>query len=211
MRELRYSFAHLRKHTGSTRLAATQIMRERRADLESGFRAFDAFLAKLESEPASVQRNVRMLLACKFMNHVYAAIVLAESGLFVDAIGCERAGLEALAAYRLVTADPAVAGEYHEGKELRPGAVRHRLETLGHAAEAKLLRELYAGSSETSHVGRAHERFTMKWKRPGDGTLYFGGTFSHIDVQHLMGWLPRLLHWFIDPSKVEFTRDGKAS
>ena len=96
MTQNRYSLEKLREHTESIRRETCSLTAANPNDLDNAIRAFEAGLCELEGETVSLSRNVRLLLATKFFNHVYSALLLSEAGLVADAIGCERAALEAV-------------------------------------------------------------------------------------------------------------------
>jgi hypothetical protein len=147
----RYDFDSLRRHTAQGE------------PLRDGLRAFSDFVERLEREPPSLVRNVRLLLACRFFNHVYSALLLSEVGLTVDSVTCERTALESLAAFRLVSVAPAYAAKYESGNFPRPGEVRRLLGAHGEPEDVKHVRDLCSAGSEMVHVTRSNERFNCEW------------------------------------------------
>ncbi len=197
MRNLKYSFDNLRKHTESIRVQTSGTLQEMHLSIDQAFADFDTYLAEVERQPPSLERNIRMILACKLLNHMYSAFILAESGLIVDALLCERNALETIAFHWLICLDPASSQEYESNQIPRPVEVRRRLEKLG--ADITHLRDIYAAGSETSHVGRKSERFHSKWESPSKGELLFGGTFSPEDQAEMFQFLLALLYLFRQP------------
>jgi hypothetical protein len=196
MRKTIYSFSNLRRHSKDIRLKTTRLLRERTVKIDQAFYQFDAFFTDLEGQPKSLIRNVRMMLACQMLNHVYSSLILAEHGMIVDAWLCERNALETMAFHWLVCADPKAAEEFEKDEIPKPIEVRKRLEQLG--IDISYLKDFYASGSKISHVGRESERFNSQWESPLKGELLLGGKFSPEDQTELFRWLPLLLNWFVD-------------
>ena len=193
----KYSYDNLVIHTSYIRSKAKSIVEEQRVLLDEAFSDFSGALAELEQQPKSIERNVKMMLACKMFNHVYSGIILAESGLLADALLCERSALETIAFHWLICVEPSSALEYESGKTLRPVEVRRRLES--HGVDIENIRDLYSIGSEFAHVGRSGERLNCSLKSPTEGSLLFGGTSSPNDQSELLNYLPRLLYLFSQP------------
>ena len=200
MKVPKYAFGNLRRNTELICGQSGRILQEYRSLIDQEFADFDDFLNELENQPPSLDRNVRMMLACKFLNHVYSALVLAERGLIVDAVLCERNALETAAFHWLVCLDPNALQEYGQNDIPRPADVRQRLEQLG--VDITSLRDLYASASQASHVGRQSERFHSQWESVSKGKLSFGGAFAPQDLAEMFRFLPALLCWFRKPSMV---------
>jgi len=196
----RYTLPSLRRHTRSIRADGASVFELHQSQIASAIRAFDAFFAELDQQSDSLRRNVRKVLATSFFNHWYAALLLIEAGLWVDAILCERNALEALAFHWLVCLDPTAVDDYHGGSIPKPVLVRRRLEALG--ADISFIREGYAAGSQISHVGRSAERFHLDWQDQGVGELMIGGSFRRDDVEHWVVYLPALLRLFLEPMVV---------
>lgn len=184
-------------HTKFIQMQTSSVLREHLSTIDEGFATFDNYFDELEKLPATLERNVKMMLACKFLNHVYSAFILAESGLIVDAILCERNAIETIAFHWLVCLDPNAAVEYEQGNIPRPVEVRRRLENLG--ADVTHIRNLYTSGSETSHVGRKSERFHSQWESPSKGILLIGGALALEDQAKMFDFLPVLLLLFCEP------------
>jgi len=149
----------------------------------------------------TVERNVKLLLATKFINHVYSAFTLTENGLLSDAAICERSAIESLAGYKLLCIEPELAVLYDKGKFPKPVEVRKRLEKLGYGKEAQRIKDIYSPASGITHLARDHERFSMTWKSNSDGILHVGGVFNEGDLKHMLKFLPVLIAWFLMPSE----------
>jgi hypothetical protein len=197
MNEQRYSFENLRKHTSAIRAQTASTLREHQSSIDRAFANFSKFINELEQQPISLERNVKMMLACKLLNHVYSALILAEYGLIVDALLCERNALETVAFHWLICLDPVSASEYQENDIPRPVEVRRRLEKLG--ADISSLRDLYSSVSEITHVGRRSERFHSTWKNTSSGELRIGGHISPKDQAEMFQFLPALFDLFYEP------------
>ena len=140
-----------------------------------------------------------MVFAARFINHAYAALLLAESGLMVEAITAERSAVEALAAYRLLLADPNASEEYHQGSFKKPVKVRERLEELGYKNEAEALKSIYSVQSGFAHMGRDHEKFSLQWESELEGRLQVGGVFKEEGLGQTIKILTVLIGWFVSP------------
>ena len=72
--------------------------KHRRA-LDDAVRAFDSYFSGLEAEAKTdkLRANVKKVLAARFFNHWYSALLLCEAGLIVDVLICERSAIETLA------------------------------------------------------------------------------------------------------------------
>jgi len=197
MRNRKYTFNNLRRHTESIRVQTSSTLQKMRPSIDQAFDDFDNYLSEVESQLPTLERNVRMTLACKLLNHVYSAFILTESGLIVDAVLCERNALETVAFHWLICLDPVASEEYEKNKAPRPVEVRRRLEQLG--ADVTHLRDIYAAGSETSHVGRKSERFHSKWESASKGKLLFGGDLAPEDQAEMFQFLLALLYLFCQP------------
>ena len=199
MTEEKYSFRNLRRHTEATHVEAASVIKRSEAQLEEAFSKFSSFISAVFEQPCSLERNVRLVLACRFLNHVYSGLLLAEDGLFADAVVCERSALETLAAYRLLCLRPTVAEQYAKGRFPRPVDVRRQLESAGFAGEAQQIRDLYSSASGITHISRDSERFNLRWESSSDGHLLFGGSFYRGDFEEMVRFFCALLQWFPIP------------
>lgn len=195
----RYSLAALRAHTNAVRRSARALVSRAEPSIEEAFAQFNEFLALLQEEDKSLHRNVRLVLSCRFFNHVYAGLILVESGLVADAVICERSALETLAAYRLLCLEPDRAEDYSKERFPKPVEVRKALEAAGYTHEAEQIRSLYSGASGVTHVTRDSERFHVQWSSESDGALHFGGRYDARDIEEMTGFFAALLHWFPRP------------
>ena len=200
MIETKFSFAQLRRHTEYIRAETTATLRKNSSFIQEAFDTFDAYIKELEGQPATLERNVKLMLACKLLNHVYSALILTECGLIVDAILCGRNALEVVACHWLVCLDPDALTKYANNNIARPVEVRRRLEKLG--ADISQIRDIYSGDSKVAHVGRTSERFHSEWESQSEGVLRFGGALNPEDQNHMFGYLPALLHLFLKPIMV---------
>jgi hypothetical protein len=195
MRKTKYSFSNLRRHSKDIRLKTTMLIREKTIKINEAFFQFDDYVTELERTPPSLIRNVKLLLSCQMINHVYSGLILVENGMIVDTILCERNALETMALHWLVCLDPNVAEEYEKDEIPRPVEVRKRLEQLG--IDISSLKNFYSFGSQISHTGRKSERFTTDLSSSKKGELIIGGAYSPIDQSELLEWLPSLLVWFL--------------
>jgi hypothetical protein len=154
---MKYSFKNLQKHTMDIKGSFVNFGSPLYAFIDDAFRDFSEVIEKLEGEPPSLERNVKLILACKLLNHIYSGIVLAENGLIDGAIACERSALETVAYFWLVCLDSRICAEYNNGKRMQPVEVRKLLERAG--VNITDIRKLYSRASDIVHVGRNSERF----------------------------------------------------
>lgn len=192
----KYSFAKLRAHTESIRREASPLLAKYLPEIEQAFSDFDEFFADIEKSK-NIEANVSKLIACKFLNHLYSALILCECGLIVDAVLCERNAIEMIAFHWLILLDPSAVAEYENDNIPRPAEVRRRLKRLG--ADTSLIEELYAWGSKTTHVGRSSERFNLTMHSKESGTLLVGGSYCPEDQSHLLEFLPLMMRVFIGP------------
>jgi hypothetical protein len=197
-----YSLGALQKQTKAIRTLTKKLLKKHRPTLEEALADFNRYFNDLEQQPPTLERNVKMLLACKFLNHIYSAIILTESGLVVDAVLCARNAIETAAYHWLVCLDPFTATEYSSDEIPRPVAVRKRLEKF--SVDVHSILKLYSMDSELTHVSRASEHFNLEWQTSRDGLLRIGGEFREEDGQHLFGdYFPFLIGAFEEPIMAE--------
>jgi hypothetical protein len=196
---MKYTFEKLKKHTAMIRSDAGPLISKNEVAWNDAVEMFSKYLQGLEEAPKTTSRNVKMLLATRFMNHLYSCFLLVESGMIADAVTCERSAIEVLAAYKLLCVKPALADKYNKGKFPKPYEVRDKLEALGYAEEKEKIKGIYSSASGITHVNRDHERFTMEWEKENNGVLYIGGRFNEKDVSHMLEFLPALIHWYLMP------------
>jgi hypothetical protein len=196
---MRYTFEKLKKHTAMIRSDAEPLVSKNEVAWNDAVEMFSKYFQGLEEAPKTTDRNVKMLLATRFMNHIYSSFLLAEGGMIADAVTCERSAIEVLAAYKLLCVKPALADKYNKGKFPKPYEVRDELEYLGYAEEKQKIKVIYSSASGIAHVNRDHERFTMEWEKENNGVLYIGGRFKEKDLSHMLEFLPVLIHWYLMP------------
>ena len=155
----RYNFDLLLKHSNETALQTRRSMKPEMASVRESF----AFLAKhfdrIERQPKSHIRNVKMALTGRFTNHLFSHFLLCERGVILDSINCVRSATEVTAFYWLVCRDPSSAGLYDAETSPRPVEIRKRLEKLG--IDVDELREQYGFESLVSHVGNKYDNLQI--------------------------------------------------
>jgi hypothetical protein len=186
-----YSFSNLKKHTSAIRADSRCVFNINIEKIEEAFLFFDNFFKTIEQEEISLARNVKLVMATRFINHVYSALLLTESGMTADASICERSAIEVLAAYKLVNIDMEMLEKYETEQFPKPVKVREMLEKLGYKSEAEQIQQIYTSLSGITHISRKHERFSLSSEK-----LMIGGCFDKKDVEHLSEFLPFLLYWF---------------
>lgn len=195
----KYNLSALRAHTDEVRRLTRAVVSATDPSIEDAFDQFSHFVGAIHDQQKSLQRNVRLVLCCRFLNHVYSGLLLAESGLIADAVVCERSALETLAAYRLLCVEPQRAEDYADERFPRPVEVRKALEAAGYVGEADQTRILCSGASGVTHVTRESERFHVRWHSESKGELHFGGAYNAHDVEEMTRFFAALLHWFPQP------------
>lgn len=186
-----YSYRLLRRHLDRSKSSHVGCFRRNERRIRQAFVQFDRWVAGVEARWRSPQRNVQLLVACKFLNHVLAALLLAEHGLIVDSIGCLRSSVEALLYGWLLQVDEQQAELYIENQMLRPVEVRKRL--AAPAVDIELPKTIYRDYSGILHVGRESERWILEMTSESEGTIRFGGGRSDNDVDYLIGMLVALV------------------
>jgi hypothetical protein len=93
-----YNLSALRSHTDEVRRLAQAVVSETEPSIEDAFDQFSHFVSAIHEQQKSLQRNVRLVLCWRFLNHFYSRLLLAESGHIADATVCKRSALETLAA-----------------------------------------------------------------------------------------------------------------
>jgi hypothetical protein len=197
MGESKYSLENLRKHTEFVRLKSLELQNDQQSFIDQAFSDFSENIDEVQQKPATLERNVRLVLACKMFNHVYSGFILAERGLIVNAVLCQRNALETIAFHWLVSLDKDALNEYEQGNIPRPVEVRKRLEQLD--VDISAIKSIYASCSKISHVGRSSERFHSREDSSSGYKLLFGGDSSPDDQAELFRFLPALLYLFFQP------------
>ena len=174
------------------------IFSSKESRLQSAFLEFNRHFSEIEDQPKSLEKNVKLLLASRFLNHVYATLLLVEAGLYSDALTCERSAIESLAAYRLICADPKMAEKYNTGNFPKPVEVRKQLEKLGYTKEVKNIQNLYSSASGITHISRENERLSVRWQNQ-NGEMRVGGYFDINELNHMLEFISALLFWFLTP------------
>ena len=191
---MKYTFEKLQKHTEMIRADSLPLISKNEEAWGNAVGLFSEYYKKLEKLPKTTDRNVKMILATRFMNHLYSSFLLVVSGMSSDSVTCERSAVEVLAAYKLLCVKPELAEKYNNGKFLKPYEVRNELEKQGYPEEKERIKGIYRSASGITHVNRDHERFSMEWERESAGLLYVGGRFKETDVSHMLEFLPVLIH-----------------
>lgn len=202
----RYTFEAFRRNTRGIRKANGSIVDRNLTKLAAAVRDFDTYFRAIDEAPDRLNANVRKLLSTKFFNHWYAALLLCEAGLMVDAILCERSAIETLAYHWLVCLNPEAAKDYQAGSLPRPVEVRRSLEA--HGVDISHIRRTYATGSQIGHIGRESERFHLRWSTETSGDLLIGGEFHAENSQHWLTYLPALLYLFCEPLMSSSAQDS---
>ncbi|WP_048130537.1 hypothetical protein [Methanolacinia petrolearia] len=196
----RYDFKKFKIHLDTNFKDSLRLLENSNTDWEEAVEVFSNFFEELEKMPISTERNVKMLLATRFFNHILSSLILTLYSLYVDSVICSRTAIESLAAFKLICANPKKAESYHADNFPSPIKVRIELENLGYTTEANNIRTIYKSDSELTHITRDHERFSMDYNYfTKDGQLFVGGHFSKDDTEYMIKYLPTLIHWFLMP------------
>ncbi|NKN31915.1 hypothetical protein [Marichromatium bheemlicum] len=198
---MNFSFDNLVIHSESIKERSIRVRSKFKKEWVEAVDEFSKFYVSLETSPKSTLRNVKLLLSTRFFNHVFSSLTLAEAGLLADAIVCERSSIETLAGYKLVCVAPDHANKYNTDKFPKPVEVRKKLESLGFTEEVENIRGVYKSASGITHLNRDHERFSMDWENENTGVLNIGGAYDQTDIEHMIWFLPKLIHWYLMPIK----------
>ena len=179
-----YRFELLLKHSNETALSTRQVLKREIMEARKVFAFLDQHFHTLVKEPNRLVRNVKMALTARFTDHLFAAVLLLERGLILDAFNCSRSALETTAFYWLVCNDESTAALYDAEKSLTPVEVRKRLESLN--VDVQPIREHYALESAIAHVGNRYDHLQIKWEEGANGKLLIGGGAADRDLQKAM-------------------------
>ncbi|MEK7245433.1 MAG: hypothetical protein AAB223_05385 [Pseudomonadota bacterium] len=168
-----YRFELLFKHSNETALNMRRTLKREMMEARKVFSFLDYHFQTLEKKPKSHLRNVKMALTARFINHLFAALLLIDRGLILDAFNCLRSALETTAFYWLVCRDEHAAPLYDAEKSLAPVEVRKRLEALG--VDVRAIRDLYQLESTIAHVGNPYDQLQIRWEQGANGKLLIGG------------------------------------
>jgi len=188
---------------------SASLMQAARPALADAFGLIDSYVAQIEALPVGLDRNVRLLAACKCSNHLYAAIQLVEAGMLVDAMLCARNALEVVAFHWLVILDPSAAQQFADHEKLRPVDVRKRLGGLG--VDIRPLAELYSNYSAATHVGRDSDNVHSTPVSENAWELNFGGHHAPARQGDLLHLIPTLAHLFLTPIMIATTGPAPSS
>jgi hypothetical protein len=179
----RCHFDLLFKHSNELVVGTRQTLMKQIMKCRSIFAFLDRHFSALEQTKKSHPRNVKMALTARFINNMFAALLLAERGLLLDAFNSLRSGIEATTLYWLVCEDATFASLFDAERSLPPVEVPKRLEALG--IDVKIIRDLYSLMSTIAHVGNPCDQLQIQWEPGSDRKLLIGGG-SRPDVQKAM-------------------------
>lgn len=179
----RYNFELLNKHSNETTNTTRKTLNGPIAQVRKSFSFLDYHFHFLEGTQKSLLRNVKLALTARFTNHLFAALLLIERGLTLDAFNCMRSAIETTAFYWLVCKDSAYATLYDREKSPPPVEIRRHLEGLG--IDVTAIRELYNLQSMISHVGNRYDHLQIHWENSKSGKLLIGGRLN-LELQKAM-------------------------
>ena len=211
MKTGRYQFDLLYRHSNELALDTRRTFKKEVVTVKASFGFLAQHLDRLERQPKSHVRNVRMALTARFTNHLFAHVLLAERGLLLDAANAARSATETLAFYWLVCNDDSAAGLYDAQESPRPVDIRKRLEALG--IDVNELRAHYGYESAVSHVGNKYDNLQISWEKERTGKLHIGGGGDPNVRRAMLDGLPRYIAMFAmhDPDYVVTIGDGQVS
>ncbi len=191
----KYGFQMIFRHSNSLAIESRKLFKVENHSIGAAFAVLDALFDYLQQQPKSPDRNVKLVLLTRFINHLVSAHLLLERGLILDAHNPLRSALESTAFYWLVCLDPASAENFLGQKSPRPVEIRRRVEELG--ADVSGLREEYSFLSEVSHVGNPTENIQLDWQSINDATLLVGGGRNVPVQRHLLAVMPNMIGKFL--------------
>ena len=207
----RYQYDLLNRHSNELALETRRSFKKEVTVVKKSFGFLAQHIDRLEHEPKSHVRNVKMALTARFINHLFSHVLLAERGLLLDAANCARSATETLAFYWLVCKEPSSAGLYDAEESPRPVDIRKRLEGLG--IDVSDLRKQYGYESAVSHVGNKYDNLQITWEKERTGMLHIGGGGDANVRRSMLNELPKYIALFAmhDPNYIVTIGDGKAS
>lgn len=192
----KYTYENLIRHSDSICMASRKSLRHDIDKIKGVFSFLDQHFSYLESLPKSLQKNVKMALSCRFINHLFSYLTLVERGLYFDAANCLRSVIEVIAMYRLVCVDEASACLYNDEKSPRPVEIRKKLESLG--CDVTDIKDAYGTLSTISHVGNRNDSLHIDWIGTGqNGLLQVGGGQNTERQKQMLDDINRALLLFI--------------
>tara|TARA_E500000318_G_scaffold81334_1_gene76581 strand:+ start:383 stop:1015 length:633 start_codon:yes stop_codon:yes gene_type:complete len=169
----RYNYDLILRHSNELALSSRKLNKERYSAAKKSISFLGQVFDTIAAQPKSLFRNVRMMLLTRFINHLFAQVLLTERGLLLDAMNCSRSATEVTAFYWLICIDKAAAQEYDADRSPRPVEIRKRLEARG--IDISELQDAYKHQSSVSHVGNKHDQIQMLWESEKKGALSVGG------------------------------------
>lgn len=196
MARKKYTYENLIRHSDSISLSSRKLLKHDIDKIKGAFSFLDQHFSYLESLPKSLQKNVKMALSCRFINHLFSYFTLVERGLYFDAANCLRSATEVIAMYWLVCVDETTASLYDNEKSPRPVEIRKKLESIG--CDITDIRETYGTLSGISHVGNKNDSLHIDWIDAGqDGLLQVGGGQNSERQKQMLEDINRALLLFI--------------
>ena len=192
----RYSFEQFNNHSLSIVEQSRHKLKSERREVRKAFQFLLSHFERLDRGEKTLSKNVKLMLCTRFINHLYASLLLADRGLVVDAITVGRNAVEVTALYWLICKDPGTADLYASGNTPKPVEVRKRLEKAG--IDIEELRSTYSLQSGVVHPTSEYQHLWTDWVAPQEGRLLVGGGFS-LERQ-------RALYKFIPSAIVNFAR-----
>lgn len=207
----RYNYDLLYRHSNELALSTRRAFKKEAVTVKVSFGFLAQHFERLERQPKSHARNVRMALTARFTNHLFAHVLLAERALLLDAVNCARSATETTAFYWLVCKDPSAAGLYDAPESPRPVEIRKRLEALG--VDVRDLRDQYGFESAVTHVGNRYDNLQISWEQERTGKLLIGGGGDASVRRAMLNELPRYIALFAmhDPDYIVTIGEGRAS
>lgn len=193
----KYLFHRLIKHTSNIELKTHKNFRNKRQELENNFQEFSHYLLKLENTQKSLENNVRKMLAARFINHIYSALLLLRSGLISNALICERAAIEVLALEFLVRINPKYAIKYNNNKVPKPSEIRNELKKGGDFRNEQCIKDLYKALCEIAHISRNDNNLSSIYIANNSWQLNIGGDYKEKDTNHMLEVLLTVILWFV--------------
>ncbi len=179
----RYNFELLFRHSNELAFNTRRTLKKQITEARKIFTFLDQHFETLKQKDKTYANNVKLALTARFINNMFAALLLIERGLLLDGFNSLRSGIEATAFYWLICKDETAASFYDAKRSLQPVEVRKRLEALG--VDIRTIRELYGLTSTIAHVGNPYDQLQIRWGQGSNGELLIGGG-SYPDVQKAM-------------------------
>jgi len=168
-----YQLDTLYRHTEQTAKRTRHRCTKEINNAKEAFRVLSSHFNEVSKETNKPEKNIKLSLITRFINHLLSYFLLIERGLILDAVNSSRSAVETTAFYWLVCVDKKSLHDYVNERSPRPVDVRKKLEEIG--IDVSQLKERYSRESAVCHVGNPHDQLQINWEKGNSGKLLVGG------------------------------------